>query len=522
MLAVERAKIDLSTEMTVMARKAELVPGRHLNLEEEIDRATFERAIMPLVVKSGTAIDEALKLRGLRPKDMDKVLLVGGTSKIPLVRRFVAEKLAGKEPEPTYRVDPATCMAQGAAMVSAILQSASGLDDYAYKVKVEHSLCVPRRDRRTGRVFLDPVIKRGADIPCSFNLTYYAETEPTERTLISVYEGDVYDNPESPENIKLAEIPWEFKPPRKQRDIALDVTFQYGDDGVLTVQIHDQYTGQKSASPSSTPLPPTGALLTGRAVYGRTHLALHALRSLVSMNGMEGGLSRLLPRTLSQTRMNCGEGADSGSHHGLRIKIQPNYSRLVDSVKGQAYHSHGFALCIPHGGWVMVPGPFGLRRHFRTLQDPRRVNSRQHLLLDIIAIAICAVIANADDWQGVETFGHDRRDWLKTFLELPNGIPSHDTFERLFDALDPQAFQKCLLNWLHALRGLAGVRQVAIDGKVVRGSGKGSGTLGPLHLVTPGRRSKRCTWAKWPWTRIPTRSRPCPSCWNCWLWRGRW
>ena len=170
----------------------------------------------------------------------------------------------------------------------------------------------------------------------------------------------------------------------------------------------------------------------------------------------------------------------------------------------------------------MVPGPFGLRRHFRTLQDPRRVNSCQHLLLDIIAIAICAVIANADDWQGVETFGHDRRDWLKTFLELPNGIPSHDTFERLFDALDPQAFQKCLLNWLHALRGLAGVRQVAIDGKVVRGSGKGSGTSARCTWSTPGRRSKRCTWAKWPWTRIPTRSRPCPSCWNCWLWRGRW
>lgn len=131
----------------------------------------------------------------------------------------------------------------------------------------------------------------------------------------------------------------------------------------------------------------------------------------------------------------------------------------------------------------MVPGPLGLRRHFRALQDPRRVNSCRHLLLDVIAIAICAVIANADDWQGVETFGHDRRDWLKTFLELPNGIPSHDTFERVFDALDPRAFQECLLNWLHALRGLAGVKQVAIDGKVVRGSGKGSGPLGPLHLV---------------------------------------
>src|SRR5437660_2331145 len=74
MLAVERAKIDLSNETTTVARKAELVPERHLSLEEEIDRATFERTIMPLIVKSGTAIEEALKLRGMRPRDIDKVL----------------------------------------------------------------------------------------------------------------------------------------------------------------------------------------------------------------------------------------------------------------------------------------------------------------------------------------------------------------------------------------------------------------------------------------------------------------
>lgn len=131
----------------------------------------------------------------------------------------------------------------------------------------------------------------------------------------------------------------------------------------------------------------------------------------------------------------------------------------------------------------MNPGPLDLRRHFRTLQDPRRVNSCQHLLLDVIAIAICAVIANADDWQGVETFGHDRQDWLKTFLELPNGIPSHDTFERVFDALNPRTFQDCLLSWLHALSGLEGVKQVAIDGKVLRSSGKRSGLLPALQLV---------------------------------------
>ncbi len=240
MLAVEKAKIDLSTESVAVARKAELVPERHLSLEEEIDRVTFEREIMPLVVKSGTAIDEAMKLRGLRPKDIDKVLLVGGTSKIPLVKRFVTERLAGKEPEPFDRVDPMTCVAQGAAIVSAILQGAPGLVNYAYSVKLEHSLCAnPVNERR--QVYLDPIIKRGSDIPCSFTKTYYPVADPAERVVICVYEGDTYDNPDSPENVKLAEIPWEFNPPRSQRECGLEVCFEYGDDGILTVQINDPH-----------------------------------------------------------------------------------------------------------------------------------------------------------------------------------------------------------------------------------------------------------------------------------------
>ena len=246
MLAVEKAKIELSSDQTAVARKAELVPERHLSLEEEIDRATFEREIMPLVVKSGTAIDEALKLRGMRPKDIDKVLLVGGTSKIPLIRRYVTEKLAGKEagvvrqgrsddlrrPGGRHRRRP-SCKALPAS------------DNYAYSVKLEHSLCANPVNERTNSVYLDPIIKRGADIPCSFTKTYYPVADPADRVLISVYEGDVYDEPESPENVKLAEIPWEFKPPRPQRDGGLDVTFEYGDDGILTVQIHDAYAGQK-------------------------------------------------------------------------------------------------------------------------------------------------------------------------------------------------------------------------------------------------------------------------------------
>ena len=244
MLAVERAKIDLSTAETTVARKAELVPERHLSLEEEIDRATLEREIMPLVAKSGTAIDEAMRLRNLRPNNIDKILLVGGTSKIPLIRRFVSERLAGKEPEPFDKVDPMTCVAQGAAIVSAILQGAPGLDNHAFSVKLEHSLCAnPINERR--QVYLDPIIKRGVDIPCSFTKTYHPVADPAERVVISVFEGDVYDNPESQENVKLAEIPWEFNPPRPQRDGALEVTYEYGDDGILTVQISDPHAGHK-------------------------------------------------------------------------------------------------------------------------------------------------------------------------------------------------------------------------------------------------------------------------------------
>src|SRR4051794_6120783 len=92
-------------------------------------------------------------------------------------------------------------------------------------------------------------------------------------------------------------------------------------------------------------------------------------------------------------------------------------------------------------------------RHFRTLKDPRRRHRRRHPLLSIVVIALCAVIANCDDWQQVEAFARERRDWLATFLDLPNGTPSHDTFERLFDRLDPVALQQCLMGWVQAVSG---------------------------------------------------------------------
>lgn len=121
-------------------------------------------------------------------------------------------------------------------------------------------------------------------------------------------------------------------------------------------------------------------------------------------------------------------------------------------------------------------------KFFAKLQDPRRAHRRLHRLQDIIVIALCAVIAGAQDWQQIVTFGRKRLAWLSGFLELPNGIPSHDTFERVFDRLKPQAFQACFRDWVQAISAALRIKHIAIDGKTLRGSG--SAKLGPLHLVS--------------------------------------
>jgi len=128
------------------------------------------------------------------------------------------------------------------------------------------------------------------------------------------------------------------------------------------------------------------------------------------------------------------------------------------------------------------PRDLSIPQYFSKLKDPRRQHRRLHLLQDIIVLALCAVIAGAQDWQEIETFGRKRRDWLKRFLKLPHGIPSHDTCERVFDRLNPQAFQACFRNWVRAIQEVLQIKHVAIDGKTLRGSG--SAQLGPLHLVS--------------------------------------
>jgi predicted transposase YbfD/YdcC len=127
--------------------------------------------------------------------------------------------------------------------------------------------------------------------------------------------------------------------------------------------------------------------------------------------------------------------------------------------------------------------PLPLLRHFRSLKDPRINRRKLHPLENILAIAICAVIAGAADFQEVVIFGHKRKDWLARFLDLSNGIPSHDTLERVFARLDQKAFQRCFAAWMTAWHYRLTGKHLAIDGKAARGSACPSKGFRALHLV---------------------------------------
>ena len=107
---------------------------------------------------------------------------------------------------------------------------------------------------------------------------------------------------------------------------------------------------------------------------------------------------------------------------------------------------------------------------FGDMPDPRIDRTKRHKLLDILVIAICAVICGADDWVAVALFGEAKQVWLRTFLELPNGIPSHDTFNRVFAQLDPDAFRERFMKWIQAISEIMSGQGIAIDGKKLRGS----------------------------------------------------
>jgi predicted transposase YbfD/YdcC len=125
-----------------------------------------------------------------------------------------------------------------------------------------------------------------------------------------------------------------------------------------------------------------------------------------------------------------------------------------------------------------------VQTYFADIQDPRVERTRRHELLDIIVIAICAVLCSADTWVDVEAWGNAKLDWLRQYLPLPNGIPSHDTFGEVFGRLKPEQFESSFLHWVQAVMGATGGKVVALDGKTLRRSHDRRLGKSAIHLVS--------------------------------------
>ena len=124
-------------------------------------------------------------------------------------------------------------------------------------------------------------------------------------------------------------------------------------------------------------------------------------------------------------------------------------------------------------------------KHFDSLEDPRlTTHNLRHNLTDILVITILATICGADGWTEITEFGDAKEEWLKTFLSLPHGIPSHDTFGRVFALMNPQKFDACFSSWIKSLEVDTNNEIIAIDGKSLRGSGNKRKNEKILHLVS--------------------------------------
>lgn len=137
-----------------------------------------------------------------------------------------------------------------------------------------------------------------------------------------------------------------------------------------------------------------------------------------------------------------------------------------------------------------------LVEHFADIKDPRVERTKKHQLRDILVIAILAVIAGAQGWEDIENYGISKQQWLEEFLELPNGIPSDDTFRRVFEFIEPEALNRCFLSWVDTLVTKLGGEIIPIDGKTIRGSYDRSNGKSALHVISAWASEQRLVLAQ--------------------------
>ena len=132
-----------------------------------------------------------------------------------------------------------------------------------------------------------------------------------------------------------------------------------------------------------------------------------------------------------------------------------------------------------------------IAEHFNDIEDLRIERGKKHKLIDIITISICAVVCGADGWIDIEMYGVARKKWLEKFLELPNGIPSHDTFARVFSQINPDEFNKSFLSWIKGISKITAGEIIAFDGKQSRNSGNEKNGQGVINTVSAWAASNR-------------------------------
>ncbi|MFY9259027.1 MAG: ISAs1 family transposase, partial [Gallionella sp.] len=125
-----------------------------------------------------------------------------------------------------------------------------------------------------------------------------------------------------------------------------------------------------------------------------------------------------------------------------------------------------------------------IQEAFGSLKDPRVERHKWHKLLDIIVLSICAVISGAEGWEGIAQFGKEKQDWLRRWIDLENGIPSHDCIARVISRLKPDEMQACFVAWTQNFAALGAGEVVAIDGKTARHSYNQAAKLGAIHMVS--------------------------------------